>query len=58
MIGEPVGQISQENTDVLAALTALGYSVGEASQAVAGLPADSDMALEERVKQALQSLGG
>lgn len=58
LIGEAVGQISQENTDVLAALTALGYSVGEASQAVAGLPSDSDMALEERVKQALQSLGG
>ncbi len=58
LIGEPVGQISQENTDVLAALTALGYSVGEASQAVAGLPSDSDMALEERITQALQSLGG
>ncbi len=58
LIGEPVGQIAQENTDVLAALTALGYSVGEASQAVAGLPSDSDMSLEERIKMALQSLGG
>ncbi len=50
-------EFAQENTDVLAALTALGYSVGEASQAVAGLPTDSDMSLEERIKQALQSLG-
>ncbi len=57
LIAEPIGQIAQENSDVLAALTALGYSVAEASQAVARLPSDSDMALEDRVKQALQSLG-
>ena len=58
LVAEPMGQIAQENSDVLAALTALGYSVGEASQAVAGLPSDSDMSVEERIKQALQSLGG
>ena len=57
IMAEPIGQIAQENTDVLAALTALGYSVSEASQAVAGLPSDSDMPLEERIKTALQSLG-
>ena len=58
LIAEPVGQIAQENTDVLAALTALGYSIAEASQAVAALPTDSEMSLEERIKLALQSLSG
>jgi len=57
LVSEPMGQIAQENTDVLAALTALGYSIAEASQAVAALPADSDMSLEDRIKTALQSLG-
>lgn len=57
LIAEPIGQIAESDSDVLAALTALGYSVAEASQAVAGLPSDSDMSLEDRVKLALQMLG-
>ena len=58
LIITPATQIAQENTDVLAALTSLGYSVTEASRAVATLPADSDLSVEERVKLALQYLGG
>ncbi len=50
----PGVQLAEENTDVLAALTALGYSVSEASLAVASLPASSDLSLEEKIKQALQ----
>ena len=53
-ITTPAAQLAQENTDVLAALTALGYSVAEANRAVATLPPSSDLSLEERVKQALQ----
>jgi Holliday junction DNA helicase RuvA len=58
LIATPAVQIAQENTDVLAALTSLGYSVAEASRAVATLPADSDLGVEERVKLALQYFGG
>jgi len=58
LIATPAAQIAQENTDVLAALTSLGYSVAEASRAVATLPAASDLSIEERIKLALQYLGG
>jgi len=49
----PAVQLAEENADVLAALTSLGYSVAEANRAVASLPADSKLSLEDRVKQAL-----
>ena len=52
--GEPV---PQENTDVLTALTSLGYSAGEAVKAVATLPGDSNLNLEEKIKLALQYFG-
>jgi Holliday junction DNA helicase RuvA len=53
----PATQIAQENTDVLAALTGLGYSASEAVKAVAALPDDAKLKLEEKVKLALQYLG-
>jgi Holliday junction DNA helicase RuvA len=53
----PATQMAQENTDVLAALTALGYSAGEAVKAVAALPDNKKLKLEEKVKLALQFLG-
>ncbi len=52
-ITTPGVQLAEENTDVLAALTSLGYSVSEASRAVATLPLSSDLSLEERIKLAL-----
>jgi holliday junction DNA helicase RuvA len=48
---------SKENADVLAALTSLGYSAGEAVKAVANLPSSGKMKLEDKVKLALQYLG-
>ena len=54
----PGAQLVQENTEVVAALTSLGYSVAEASRAVASLPSSSDLSLEEKLKLALQSFGG
>ena len=39
-ITTPAVELAEVNTDVLAALTALGYSASEASRAVASLPAD------------------
>ena len=50
----PAAQLAEANTDVLAALTSLGYSVAEATRAVATLPPSSDLSLEDKIKQALQ----
>jgi len=55
LIATPAAQLAQENVDVIAALTSLGYSVSEASRAIASLPPSSDLSLEEKVKLALQS---
>ncbi len=57
-ITTPATQLAQENTDVLAALTALGYSAAEATKAVATLPTTSELSLEEKVKLALGYFGG
>ena len=57
-ITTPAAQLVQENTDVLAALTSLGYSVAEATRAVATLPPSPDLSLEEKIKLALQYFGG
>jgi Holliday junction DNA helicase RuvA len=51
-------ELAEENTDVLAALTSLGYSVREASRAIATLPQDPKLSLEEKIKLALQYFGG
>ena len=53
LISAPVAQLAEENTEVIAALTSLGYSIAEASRAVATLP-ESDLPLEEKIKLALQ----
>ncbi len=58
LITTPAAQMTQENTDVVAALTSLGYTVSEATRAVATLPPPSELGLEERVKLALQYFGG
>jgi Holliday junction DNA helicase RuvA len=57
-VAAPGTKLAQENSDVLGALTSLGYSAAEAVKAVGSLPADSDLALEDKIKLALQYLGG
>jgi len=52
-ITTPAVQLAEENAEVVAALTSLGYSVSEATKAVASLPPASELSLEDRVKQAL-----
>ena len=54
----PVAELAAENTDVLAALTSLGYSASEATRAVAALPHDQNLSLEEKIKLALKYFGG
>lgn len=58
LMAAPTTQLAQENADVLAALASLGYSVSEASRAVATMPAEEGLSLEEKVKLALQFFGG
>lgn len=48
--------LAAENTDAIAALTNLGYSLREAIQAVSNLSDSSELTLEEKVKMALQQL--
>ena len=57
LLAIPTAQLAQENTDVIAVLASLGYSVSEASRAVATLP-PSNLSLEEKIKLALQYFGG
>ncbi|MBI2869742.1 MAG: Holliday junction branch migration protein RuvA [Chloroflexi bacterium] len=54
----PAASPARENADVLAALASLGYSPAEAVKAVASLPASPKMALEEKVRLALQYFAG
>jgi Holliday junction DNA helicase RuvA len=56
-LGAPA-ELAPEDTDVLTALTSLGYSIREATHAVATLPQDKKLSLEEKIKLALQYFGG
>ena len=47
---------TQDTASVVAALTNLGYSPGDAARAAAALPAAPDLSLEDRVKMALRHL--
>ncbi len=46
------------DAEVIAALTALGYSANEARQAVNGLDRSPDLTVEDRIRLALQQFGG
>ena len=48
--------LTPDDADVVAALTTLGYSLREATQAVAGLPNTKELDLEEKVRLALKQL--
>ena len=54
--GEIIPAISQGDTDAVAALTGLGYSIREATQALSSIPQTDGMTLEEKVRQSLQRL--
>ena len=48
---------SSEDGDVVAALTALGYSANEARQAVSDLDRDPGLSVDDRIRLALQQFG-
>jgi len=49
----PPTEFTEENAEVLSALVSLGYSVREASHALATLPTDQKLTLEEKIRLAL-----
>lgn len=55
ILAEPPSAV---DSDVLGALTALGYSLVEAKAAMQSVPRDAPEDLEERLRIALKSLGG
>jgi len=55
---ENVAAMSDTDSQVLAALTALGYSVVEAQSALQAIPKDAPQELEERLRLALQYFTG
>ncbi len=50
--------LAPKDSDAIAALTSLGYSLREAAQVVSSIPNSSELSLEEKVKTALQELSG
>jgi len=55
---EQIGSMSDYDSEVLAALTALGYSVVEAQTAIQSIPKDAPQNVEERLRLALQQFTG
>ena len=53
---ETIASMSVVDSDVLAALTALGYSVVEAQGAIQKIPRDSPPGVEDRLRIALQNI--
>jgi len=54
--GEIIPSLGQADADAVAALTGLGYSIREATQALSNIPQTEDISLEEKVRLALQKL--
>jgi holliday junction DNA helicase RuvA len=55
---EKIAAMSDSDSEVLAALTALGYSVVEAQTAIQSIPKDATNDVEERLRLALQQFTG
>jgi len=55
---EKIASLSDTDSEVLAALTALGYSVVEAQTAIQSIPKDAPEDVEERLRLALQQFTG
>ena len=54
LLGGLAAPITDRDTEILAALTALGYSVVEAQAALQAIPRDAPPDVEERVRLALR----
>ena len=56
-IGVPLAASSAGDNEVIAALRSLGYSSNEAAMALAAVPNNKKLSLEEKVRLALQGMG-
>lgn len=50
-------EMAEDDTDVIAALTTLGFSIVEAQRALQQLPRDEKLSLDEKIRRALSLLG-
>lgn len=50
-------EVREDDADVIAALTGLGFSIVEAQRALQQLPRDRDLSLDDKIRQALVLLG-
>ena len=50
-------QVNEDDADVIAALTALGFSVVESQRALQQLPRDIELSLDEKIRRTLTMLG-
>ncbi len=50
-------EVVEDDADVIAALTALGFSIVEAQRAIQQLPPDEDLTLDDKIRRALVFLG-
>ena len=55
--GVSAPDMARDDADVIAALTALGFSVVESQRALQKLPHDEDLSLDEKIRRALTLLG-
>lgn len=55
--GVTVMDVAEDDADVIAALTMLGFSIVEAQRALQQLPRDAKLSLDEKIRQALTMLG-
>jgi holliday junction DNA helicase RuvA len=54
--GEVIAAVTDSDSDAVAALTGLGYSIREAAQALSAIAKTEDMSVEDKVRLALQQL--
>jgi len=50
-------QVNEDDADIIAALTALGFSVVEAQRALQQLPRDVELSLDQKIRRTLAMLG-
>lgn len=56
-LSEPATAISEDDTDLIAALTALGFSLVESQRALQQLPREAELSFEDKLRRALTLLG-
>jgi Holliday junction DNA helicase RuvA len=53
----PSMEVAEDDADVIAALTALGFSIVESQRALQQLPRDEKLSIDEKIRRALAMLG-